>query len=259
MGCGGGTTTKTDKPQWFDPLGPASIDPKTGKQTFTTTGGVPLREQIFDYLGPLTDKLQNNAGNIAAGYQSAASDPGYLAAAENARKTISGDYLSGSPQFDAAMNAARTRTMADASDADARIQQQYGRAGMGWSTANQQARQASRAATAARAGETEAAARGQNYQLERERQTQGADMLAKAQGIPLEYLSKTNEAYTQPLSQIAQLVQGLSGQGQLATPNSMTMKQPGALDYLSTGITSATGLGSLLGKGGLGVLGAATT
>lgn len=244
MGLEGGTSTKTDKPQWYDPLGPASIG-ANGQQTFTTTGGVPLRDQVFNYLGNATNSLQNNASHLNAMGASAAADPGFTSAAALARRNINGDYLHGSPEFDAAMNAARTRTMADASDADARIQQQYGRAGMGWSTANQQARQANRSATAARAGETEAAARGANYMAERANQNAGAGQLQSALSTPMSYLSQANTNTLGPLSQAASIIQGLSGSGSVATPNSMVMKTPGALDYLSSGTSALGGLASL--------------
>lgn len=253
MGLEGGTSTKTNVPQWYDPLGPASIGPK-GQQTFTTTGAIPQRDQIFDYLGNATNQLQSNAQNINAMGATAASDPGFTAAADLARKNINGDYLNGSPQLDAALNATRTRTMADASDADSRLQQQYGRAGMGWSTANQQAQEGNRAAAAARAGETEAAVRGQNYATERANQNNGASQLSSALSTPMSYLSQANQNTLAPLAQAANIVQGLSGAGQVATPNSLIMKTPGALDYLSSGASGISGLANTLG-GSDGLLG----
>lgn len=231
MACAGKTKKYTDQPQWFDPLGPSSIDPKTGKQTFKPSGAVEQRQQIFDRLNAVSPEVESASARTVSGLQQAAADPGWAEAADLARRTIAGDYLEGSPQLDAAMSQMRRASGAQAANTAAQLQGQYARAGMDFSTAHQQAQQANRAAATAATDTAETQARLQNYISERANQQAGAEMLQKAQAAPLEYLAAVPQAYYAPMGQQAEIVTGLSGGGQVATPSSTMVKQPGAFDY----------------------------
>lgn len=81
------------------------------------------------------------------------------------------------------------------------------------------------------AADTEAGSRTGQYGQERALQTQAANQLNAAYASPLNYLSQSASPEMNQLSQIAQMVQGLSGSGQIATPNSTIVKQPGVYDY----------------------------
>lgn len=89
------------------------------------------------------------------------------------QKTLNGDYLNSAPReefnLDPAMAAMRRSNQAEAADSTANTRSQFARAGMGLSTANQQADQATRAAASARSSESESQARTQ-AQMESERQ-----------------------------------------------------------------------------------------
>ena len=62
-------------------------------------------------------------------------------------------------------------------------------------------------------------------------QSNAASQLGAAYATPLDYLSKSSAPQLNTISQIAQIIQGLSGSGQIAAPNSTIVRQPGAYDY----------------------------
>lgn len=225
--CGGKTKQYTDNPKWFDPLGPAG-----------TTGGAEQRARIFGEMSLAAPKMFDDAQASATRARRAANDPAWGQARQYATQLLQGKYLSGSPQLDAAMNALHSRAAASAADQEARTQANWGRAGMGFSTANQQAAQANRAAATAQANATEAATRLQNYQTERGYQNAATELLKSASSAPLEYLQAAANAYMAPLLQQAQLVKTLAGDGQIVTPQSTYVKKPGAFDYV-TGAANA--------------------
>lgn len=355
--------TYTDKPQWFDPLGP-----NAKRQTGAPTGGPEQRDAIFNYFNQNRGNWQDQAQGASNAIRAAGNDPAWANLRTEAGKTGAGGYLNGSPAFDQIFSAfrnnagqqsgvtqntlagkyigndptgtdsrsnragtvtqntlagkyldsaprltsnvdpmlsgVRARGQAEAADANANVRSSMSRAGMGFSTANQQAEQANAAAASARSGETEAATRfaaqqaaeqarlnayltergiqsqtagtedaasramnaikAQNYMQERgyqnaagaatdaatqrtaeleagsranqygqERvlQSNAASQLDKAYSTPLNYLSQANSPQLNTVSQIAQIIQGLSGQGQIATPNSTIVRQPGVYDY----------------------------
>jgi hypothetical protein len=220
------TKKKTDQPQYFDPLGPAALD-KKGRPIFQPTGGVEQRNRIFTALNGVAPGAEQAGADLAAGLRTASSDAGWGQAADLARRTIGGEYLKGSPELDSAMSKLYSRSQASAADQEARLKSDFGRAGMGFSTAHQQAAQNNRAAATANAGATEAAARLQNYQAERGYQNAAPQMLAQALGVPLDYLSQIPSAFLSPLLQEAQLVTGLATGGQTATPNTTVYKEEG--------------------------------
>lgn len=76
------------------------------------------------------------------------------------KETLGGRYLNATPELnfnlDPAMAGIRQRNQAESANQQANIRSQFGKAGMGLSTGNQQAQQASNAAASARSNETEA-------------------------------------------------------------------------------------------------------
>lgn len=120
--------------------------------------------------------------------------------------------------------------MGQAADVGGRLADQYSRAGLGFSTANQQAQQGQMAATGAQLSAQEAQARLANYLQERQNQQQAVQMLQQATATPAQMMAAVPGLEMQPVSQAAQIAQGL-GQDQVTVPGSAVVKQPGALDY----------------------------
>jgi hypothetical protein len=140
-------------------------------------------------------------------------------------------------------------------------QSAYARGGLQYGTASQQAEQAGKAALLARLAESEAVSTGnlaqaeaqeraQNYQLERQRQIQSPAMLEAAAVGPTSLLGTAAQNYLGPDAQAAQIVQGLAGGGQIATPQSAYIKKPGAMDYTMGFLSSLSGGGMQGGGGG---------
>ena len=208
--CGPGSN-KTLNPTWYDPLGP-----KTGPKS---TGAAPLRTGVFDALGNWQPQATAYSGEVSNRAAAAANNPGYASAAGLANRSLAGDYLHGTPELDRAIAQMRTAAGREAGDATAAVQDQFARNGVPFSTANQQAAQAAQAASTARAGDTEAQMRLANYQDERNKQLQAVNLLDQAQGAPLNYLDTAASAPLGPLTQVGQILAGLSGNGQLVKPD----------------------------------------
>lgn len=241
----GSVKKEVQQPVFFDPMGPTQevYDPRKNRryQWFESTGGHAPRADIFNYLSGQQPGLRQWASDFTGRLGSAAANPGFGSQAALARRTLEGAYLTPSSQMEQAMATMRRRAGADAADQVANLQSQYGRAGLGFSTANQQAAQAAQAASTARADELEAATRLQDYQTERGRQMMAGDLLQSAVSTPLEYLSKVPQAVTDPQARIAQIISGLASGGQIATPDMAMIKKPGALDYLVQLVGAAAG------------------
>lgn len=241
MGYSGGEKKYTDTPQWFDPLGPSSVgyDAK-GKpvQNFAPSGAPQMRSNIYNELADVQPVTSAASHALAGKLVDASNDPSWAGAQENARATIRGDYLSGSPQLDAAMASNRRQQLDASADQNARQQSTFAKNGMSFSTANQQAENANTAAAAAAAGNTEAQARLANYTQERSNQIKGTEQLEQATSAPLNYLQNVPSALTNPLASEASLVSGLSTGGPISTPQSTIVKQPGTGDYISGALSS---------------------
>lgn len=284
--------------------------------TKTGTGGYlagsPAYDQIFsqfrDAHGQQSGVTQNTLAGKYVGSNPTGTDARSNQAGTVTRDTLAGKYLDSAPRLsqnvDPMLSGVRARGQAEAADANANTRSAFNRAGMGFSTANQQAEQANAAAASARSNETESATRfaaqqaseqarlnaylaergiqsqtagaedsatramnalkAQNYMQERgyqnaagqatdsarqrsaeleagtrsgqygqERalQSNAASQLSAAYSNPLNYLSQSATPQLSNISQIAQIIQGLSGNGQIATPNSTIVKQPGVYDY----------------------------
>ncbi len=131
--------------------------------------------------------------------------------------------------------------LADAANETARLKSTYGRNGMAFSTAAQQADQAARAAANARASQTNAGAYLQNYLAERGNQNNAVGLLGQATQAPLSYLGQVSNAYASPLTQAGNLLSGLSSGGQVITTGT---SQSGTYSP-SMGSNIMNGLGAL--------------
>lgn len=182
---------------------------------------------------------------------------------------------------DKMVGAMRQRGSAEAGDTAANIQSDFNRAGLGFSTGNTQALAANRAAATARSDENEAAIRAQeralqatnrmserqmqnqvasqrqqglqddnrfitsaktqNYGTERAYQNNAGNQLANTQAPALNYLTQTSNAYLAPMSQIASIIQGLAGGGQIATPRTQVYEEKGWMNDVLGGVGALAG------------------
>jgi hypothetical protein len=257
MGFCGEDKKYTDKPQWFDPLGPS----KGGRHK--PTGAPEMRNDIFNSLKTdVTPRGNALVGDAIGAAQQAANHPGFDDAANLATRTIRGDFLNSNPYLDKALDSSRNRletgltgvrrkSMADLAGAQAGARSNFARSGLSYSTAQTQGDQANKAAMLAGLGGAESDARAAmeatdaqsrlaNYQSERGAQERAPAMLEMATGTPLNYLSALPQLNALPAQQAAQIIQGLAGNGQIATPQSTITRQPGVVDY-ALGFTSAIG------------------
>jgi hypothetical protein len=213
-----GETTSNINPKWYDPLGPSAVG-RRGKQIFSPTGAPQMRESIFNELTARQPGLMDSAANTSAAFRTAANTPGFRDATKLATDTIRGDYLDGSPQLDKALTSMRTASAAEGANAASRMRSQYQSNGLPWSTANQQAQQGAQTQATAQSNATEAQARLANYQQERANQMAATTLLDQSTGTPLQYLQMADAGELGPLTWIAQLISGLSGNGQIMKPD----------------------------------------
>lgn len=200
-----GSTLDMYKSPYFDTLGYDKNGQMTG-----ITGGPEQRAAIFnriDAIRPLLYTASDQAANRAL---SAASNPGFAAAANLANQTINGKFLNGSPQLDYLLGTQRAAANRAAADSAAGIRSGFARNGLDYSTANQQAEQSNNAAATAKQNELEAGTRYANYAAERANQANGTTQLNAALSSPLNYLSQVSASQLAPLSQIAQLIPALT-------------------------------------------------
>lgn len=216
--------------QYQDPLGAGGSS--------AGTGAIPLRSNIFNYLGANQSQLTNAGQTSASALQSAAANPGFGAAQENASKTAAGDYLAGSPQLNSALAHQQSQTLSDAANQDARIKSQYAKNGLQFSTGNEQAQESNNAAANATAANTSAQTYLQNYLSERGNQANAGSQLAQSYAPQLQYLSGVSGALTQPLGQEGNLLSSLSGGGQYLNSGSSGVSSPGIGEDISAGIGS---------------------
>lgn len=187
-------------------------------------GGQQMRGSIYSLLSGLSPTLNQNSTNTANALGQAYSLPGWAQARDLATSEMAGKYLGGSPQLDAAMSAMRAASGAASANTNAGIRSNFAQNGMSFGTGNQEAQSANSAANNASANNAEAQARMQNYQAERQIQNNAVNTYGTATTTPLSYLAQQNEAYTQPLTEISQMIKGLSGGGTVAQPDTTVDK-----------------------------------
>jgi hypothetical protein len=196
--------------------------------------GQQMRGSIYGVLSGLSPSINQNSTMTANALRMAAGNPGFGQAADLAGSEIGGDYLNGSPALDNAMAAMRAASGAQTANTNAGIRSQFAQNGMSFGTANQESQMANEAANNASANQAEAQARLQNYQAERQLQNNAVNTLGTATSTPLSYLSQQNEAYLTPLTEIGQLVRGLSAGGTVNNPDTVVDK--GLLNNLTSAI-----------------------
>lgn len=220
---GGGSKTTTADPKWFGAFGEGSNIPgQTQRDSF-------YAPNMSAYL-----QAQANTPNLVNALKSGANNGGWKEAEGLARSQIRGDYLEGSPQLSKQISQIQGRAERGAANQSADIRSAMSRAGVGFSTANQQAQQASGAAARASAADTASNVMAENYGRERAIQQSSPQMLDTALSSPVNYLGQLNSAYFDPLNKASDLTMKLSGNGSLATPNISVQQKPGAIDYFTS-------------------------
>jgi hypothetical protein len=245
------TTQGTSAPPvWADPLGSVSTG-KGGAAQYGASGAPQMRSQLFNYMQGISPQMASSSQDTASRLTSSANDPFWGSAQQQARDTMAGRYLAGSPQLDRAMAANTSRALSSAADEDARLKSQFGKTGMGFSTGYQQASQANRSALMADAARGNAATYLQNYMAERANQNAAPGAYQQAQTAPLNYLSQVPSTLMAPLNQQGNLLTALSSGGQVVTPNSTETYTPSMAANVMQGIGASSSLFSALKSGNL--------
>ncbi len=248
MGLCGKTKTQrfTDYPMWLDPLGPVGYD-QSGQPIFDTSGQAAARrarESILSGAGSAAQTAARAFQSAAELAQNLTTSPLYAAGLKNYERMLSGYYMPGGEGFRQLTEGLYSQAARRAADQQQRLQSQFSRAGMQWSTAHQQAAQAAQAAEAARAREAALAL----AQQERAYQVQ-------APGQVLSYLmypattaaAAASEAMT-PWLQYAQTLQPFTGSYMTPQSTVVQTQKPGILDYVAGGVEVLTGLDKVFGK-----------
>lgn len=215
-----------------------------GQVNTPNTGAINSMQGIFGATGaPSFNTATTNASqNYAGALTSAASNPAFSAITNYGLNELNGNYLN-SPIVNSYADQAANQFTAAGADQNARTEAQYARAGMGFSTANQQAQQANTASAAAAASRARAGIQMQNYQTERQNQQAAPGIISGAISQPLNYLGGVDSAYYQPYQDQANLTTQLAGG---AVGQQPTLVQQGNIgNDLSTGIQGGLSLASL--------------
>jgi hypothetical protein len=166
----------------------------------------------------------SNAQGASGAMGKAYALPGWGQAQTLASNEMQGKYLNGSPELDNAMAQMRAGSNASTANTNAGIRSQFAQNGMSFGTGNQEAQMATQAANNASANNAEAQARLQNYQAERQLQSNAVNNYATATSTPLNYLAQDNTPYMTPLTDISQIVSGLSKGGTVNNPDTAVDK-----------------------------------
>lgn len=209
-------TYNTINPNYYDPLQDAQ--------------GQGMRSGIYGMLSGLFPGMMNNAQRSSTALGQAYAAPGWGQGRNLASAEMQGQYLSGSPQLDAAMAQLRAGSNASTANTNAGVRSSYALNGMNFGTGNQEAELANQASNNASANNAEAQARLQNYENERGIQSNAINQYSTATSTPLNYLAQSNESYMTPLTEMSQIISGLSKGGTVAQPDTIVDK--GALGDL---------------------------
>lgn len=229
FGGGGGTTTNTTttNPIWYGSFG------ETSNGT-----GLAVRNGLYPQVTSAQALAQANNTNLTGQIQSAAQNPGWQTVQNLAQGQLQGDYLSGSAPLSDQIQSIQARAERDASNQASGIRDGMERAGIGFSTANQQAQQANSTAQRSAAMDMAAGVMSNNYARERGYQQSSPGMLDTSVSQPINYLGQLSGAYFDPLNKATDSTMKLAGVSMLGTPNVTVTQKPGALDY-ATGILGA--------------------
>lgn len=220
MGCtSGGTTNTTTNPVYYGPYG-------TGVQTQGETNA----NAISDASQPAFAQSQAIAGQTAGMAAQNAQNPGYANASSMYNNEIQGKYLNGSPALTTQENSNQTQANRAAGDQAAQIKSGDQRAGMGFSTADQQAQQGAQAQQNANAMNTNAQLIGSNYTNERNIQNQAPSQLNSNLSNQLNMNQAGISALYSPLTAQGSLNSAIYSGGSVATPDSTVTQNPSGLD-----------------------------
>jgi hypothetical protein len=247
--CSGGTssnnnTGQTNYNQWANPLGASSIGPN-GKPIFQASGAPQAGAQALSYLSSEMPAMNQAGQASASALQSAAANPGFQAAQTNAGATAAGDYLSGSPQLNAALAQNQAQAGAAAGNAAAAQKSMMAKNGMAWGTGQQQVEQGATAQGNEAAANTNAQAYLQNYQAERGAQNNAGSQLASAYAAPLSYLGAVPGAMSSGVAAAAPTISGLGSGGSIYSAGGYGTGYDAGITNPSTGSDILNGIGAL--------------
>lgn len=205
---------------WFGPLGERTPD----------SSGQSYRSNITSRLNTLSPTLTTRARKAATSLEDASENQGFSDAASMFQKSISGDYLKGSPQLTDRINQIQSQAERSAANTAANQRGRASRAGIGFSTVQDQSNQADRAAARADAANTASNIALQNYQQERQNQIQAPTRLASTLATPASLLQQANQAQLDPESAQTKLMMQLFGGGTVAQPQ--LLQKPGTMDQI---------------------------
>lgn len=217
-----------------------------GEKNTQATGAINSRDSIFDSINSpgFQSLLQRASGDYTKSLTDAANSPLLGQAKGYTGDVLSGQYLN-SPQVKNYADQAYNSIISQGKDQNARTEAQFANNGVGFSTGMQQAQRAGNAATANTAAGARAGILSNNYQAERQMQ-QGA--VSNSESLTAQtpsYLSQINSALYAPYNSQAGLTTQLLGPS-VNSPQSTYVANPSTGQQVAGGISSATGLYSLL-------------
>jgi hypothetical protein len=227
-------------------VAPADFYNAYGQKNTPNTGAVNSMNNIFGALN--NSNLNNSAAGASGDYvsalQNAANGPQLAGANAYNSNVLSGQYLN-SPQVKGYADQAYNSIIGQGANQDARTRANFANNGLGFSTGMQQSQQAGAAATANQASQARAGILSNNYQAERQLQ-QGA--VGNAESLNAQtpnYLSQINSALYAPYTTQAALTTGLLGNS-VNSPQGTYAQNPTGANALASGVSTATGMASLL-------------
>lgn len=252
---------KSNKADWFDPLGP------NAEGQHASTGGPEARAKIFGILDSLYPRATSASDRAASATEQAASNPLWGQAQGQVSKNLNGQYLNPSPALtnalaetrranDTSLAATRAATLADMSGQQAATRAASQRNGVSFGTGAQQAQDAQQAAvlgnlsrgeqsSKASVAANEANQLAENYARERGYQTSASAMAPGLASGQASLLQSVPGQYYGPLTQSAEIVRGLAGGGQAVQPT--ISREPGVYDYA---LQTAGAVSGAAGRGG---------
>jgi len=219
-----------------------------GQGNTPNTGAITSMQSIFDALnnGGLSNAT-NSANAFANRLQGAANNPAFGSIYNYGLNELNGNYLQ-SPLVSNYANQAYQSQLGAGQDAAARQRAQMSRAGMGFSTANQQATDADIASAAQKGALSRGQILTQNEEFERQQQQNAPGIISGAVSQPLSYLSGVNNALYAPYQSQAGVTQQLAGGATIGYPT--MVQQPNQLQSILGGLTGAGSIYNLLGGTG---------
>lgn len=237
---GSGTKTDNVAPNVYNMYGQANTP---------NTGAINSMNGVFGQING--QGFQNNVNGATNNYvgslNSAATNPGLASIYNYAQGELNGNNLQ-NPLVTNYANQAYQSQIAQGANNAARTRAAYSRAGLGFSTGNQQAADADMAAASASGNLARSGILSQNEQFERGLQQQAPGMLAGAISAPSGFLGQIPGAYYAPLQAQSGITSQLAGGSQVSQPT--LLQQPNFSQQLASGVSTGTGLASLFNSAG---------